>query len=309
MKNNANNLRELSRAQGASQSLNYKTLGHSPMTISISSGKGGVGKTVAAVHLAYAWQKNGYRVLLLDGDFGLANVDVLLDLRAKYNIFDLLENNVETKDLILEGPAGMHVIPSGSGIHKLVDLDDIQRAELFDQLDQLANNYDIFLIDTGAGIAKSVVHLNLAAQFNLIVTTPEPHAITDAYAMIKVLSEHNHNGKISLLVNLVNSEPEALKIYERISDVAGKFLNQKVDYAGHILKDPQIQSLIMKKQTISNLTQHTISGQLANSIARKIVDVYEQSETGNFNFVEKLLERRTDSFEQFDSERMRTNTL
>ncbi len=260
-----------------------------PFTLSITSGKGGVGKTVTSINLAHSFQRMGYRVLLLDGDFGLANIDILLNMRAQKNIFDVIEGHCEIADIILEGPSNIHVIPSGSGIYKIAELPAYQRYELFHQLQSISKHYDIFMIDTGAGIAPSVIHLNNATQCNLIVTTPEPHAITDAYAMIKVITESNYDANLFLLPNLVHSEAEGVKIHQRISEVVDKYLHKKIKYIGCIPLDPQLQSNIMKKTVVSEKSQHTISGQAAVKLAALLIEIHKETTLCEFDFAEQLL--------------------
>ena len=170
-------------------------------SLSIGSGKGGVGKTLTIVNLAMAVSHMGLKVLILDGDFGLANVDVVLGLQGQYHVQDVLAGFVSLDEIILQGPNGISLIPSGSGVSELNHLSYTQKQMLFQKILHLGMEFDFLLIDTGAGINENVLHLNSISDSRLIVTTPEPHAITDAYALIKVLAEKEGVIKLNDLGN------------------------------------------------------------------------------------------------------------
>lgn len=196
--------------------------------ISIASGKGGVGKTLTTVNLAIAARRMGLRVLILDGDFGLANVDIVLGLQARYNINDIFENEASMNEIILEGPLGIKIIPSGSGIMQLTQLSYLQRILLLEQVEKIDEFFDVMLIDTGAGVSDTVLNLNAISDEILVVTTPEPHSMTDAYAFIKIMTEKYGKKHINLLVNNTRSIDEGLKIASKISEVAKEFLDLKL---------------------------------------------------------------------------------
>lgn len=238
-----------------------------PLIISVTSGKGGVGKTLTSVNLAIAARKMGKSVLILDGDLGLANVDVVLGLTARHNINDVLDDIVPLKDIVLEGPLGIRVIPSGSGITKLSALTAAQKITLKDKLSSLNEQPDILIIDTGAGISENVLHFNSSADKIIVVTTPEPHAMTDAYALIKVMSEECRRKRFQLLINQVRSEDEAIKVFSRIADVAKRFLSANIEYAGHVPMDLQVQRNVMLRRAASESASMTVAGQAWNEIA------------------------------------------
>jgi flagellar biosynthesis protein FlhG len=240
--------------------------------ISVTSGKGGVGKTLTTVNVAVAARRLGLSVLILDGDLGLANVDVVLGLKARYNIRDVLDGHASLKDIIVEGPLGIAVIPSGSGVSSLTQLSYAQKQQILAEIAALDGHYDLLLIDTGAGISDNVVHLNRAAQKMVVVTTPEPHALTDAYALIKVMAEEHGVKSPNLLVNMARGEGEALKVYERIAEVARRFLNINVNYLGHVPHDPQVPKSVMQRRAASEQSTFTVSGQAWNSGARKLLN-------------------------------------
>lgn len=259
------------------QDVKKKKFVDEPLVFSVTSGKGGVGKTLTTINLAVAARHLGLKVLVFDGDLGLANVDVVLGLQARYNIRDVLDGNAGISDIILKGPLDVDVIPSGSGISSLSQLSFAQKQILRDSVRSIEKNYDVILIDTGAGISDNVLHFNLAADFIVVVTTPEPHAMTDAYALIKVLNEYEQKKKILLLVNQVRSAQEGTKVYERISEVATRFIEAKIDYLGHVPFDPQVGKNILQRCVASEKTSCTVSGQAWNRLARELFhDVPQQ---------------------------------
>ena len=237
--------------------------------ITVTSGKGGVGKTLTTVNFAMAARKMGLSVLVLDGDLGLANVDIVLGLQARYNIRDVLDGNISLKEIIVDGPLGIRVIPSGSGISSLSSLSYTQKQHILAEVEQLDEQPDIFLIDTGAGISSTVTHFNQAADQVIVVTTPEPHAMTDAYAMIKVLSEEYGVRSVNLLVNQARTADEAQKVFDRLTDVANRFLKVEILYLGSVPNDPQVQRSVMQRRAASESSTLTVAGQAWNQIARK----------------------------------------
>ena len=240
--------------------------------ISIASGKGGVGKTLTTVHTAYSIASRGKRVLIFDADFGMANVDVVLGITPKYNINDVIDSDREIEEVILRGPMGIDVIPSGSGNFELSNLTYVQRLGLLEKLSRLKNDYDVLIIDTGAGISSSVIHMNAIADKTIVVTTSEPHAMTDGYGFIKVLSEKNSNHPMGLVVNSVKSEAEGLKVYNSISEVARRFLNRSIIDLGSVPFDPQMKRALMARKVINESTLNSISGQAWHRVVGRILD-------------------------------------
>lgn len=240
--------------------------------ISIASGKGGVGKTITTVQLALSARRQNKRVLILDGDLGMANVDVVLGLRPRYNINDVIEGGVELQDIILQGPMGINLIPTGSGLASLANLSLSHRISLLDQLDEISKDYDIIIIDTGAGISETVMHLNSVSDEVLVVTTPEPHAMTDAYAFIKVMSESYKAQKLNLIVNQAVNKNHGLKVAQRITDVVSRFLGAEINVAGVVPHDDLVTRTVMNQTAGSDLTAHSRSGQAWNEIALKIFE-------------------------------------
>src|SRR3989440_4318703 len=188
--------------------------------IAITSGKGGVGKSNIAVNLAIKLAGAGKDVVLLDADLGLANADVLCNIDLPSNLAHVIARKKELSEVIVQGPGGFRLIGGASGLARMADLSDVDRQRLVDALGELEHEADVILIDTGAGISPNVLAFARAADHVLVVTTPEPTAITDAYAVIKVISRDGNERRVSLLVNQVQSPAEARVVYERISKVA-----------------------------------------------------------------------------------------
>ncbi|MEY4632369.1 MAG: hypothetical protein RIQ81_2489 [Pseudomonadota bacterium] len=243
--------------------------------IAVSSGKGGVGKTLTSVNLAAAAARHGQRTLIIDGDLGLANVDVLLGLRAENSIFEFLTGRLTLDDVAVRGPLGITVMPAGSGIAAMQNLDTSSRDRLLDALAAYAAAFDAVIIDTGAGISETVIALNRMASTNLVVTTPEPHAITDAYALIKVLSECEDIPVIAVAVNQARSEEEGRRVFDRLCEVAAKFLSAKLVYAGSIPVDSSVTKGVMARRTLTENTQGTLAGQAWTQCFHRLASSYD----------------------------------
>ncbi len=271
---------------------------NSPTVVTITSGKGGVGKTLTTVNLAIAARRMGQSVLIFDGDLGLANVDVVLGLTARYNIRDVLDGNAELKDIVVEGPLGIDLIPSGSGISSLTRLSPAKKQQILDQIERLEESYDLLLIDTGAGISENVVHFARAADETVVVTTPEPHAMTDAYALIKVLAEEHDVKSFSLLVNQTRTPEEGLKVSDRIAEVAMRFLNVRVHHLGNVPSDPQVPKSVMQRRAASEQSTFTIAGQAWNQAARKLLGetAFSQKNANVQDFWRAVLLEQASSF-------------
>jgi flagellar biosynthesis protein FlhG len=224
----------------------------------ITSGKGGVGKSNIAVNLSIALSQAGKRVVLLDADLGLANADVLCNVDVRSNLAHVVARQKELKDVMVDAPGGFKLIGGASGLAKMADLSDLDRQRLIRALAELETQVDVIIIDTGAGISPSVLSFTRAADHVLVVTTPEPTAITDAYAAIKVLVKSTDptpgepsavpDRRISLLVNQAFTELEAAQVYERVSKVARQFLNVAVFDAGFVPRD-DVVSMAVRSRT------------------------------------------------------------
>src|SRR4051794_22614784 len=217
--------------------------------IAVTSGKGGVGKSNVSVNLAIQFAAAGKKVVLLDADLGLANADVLCNLDLPANLSHVIARKKELREVMVKAPGGFYLIGGASGLARMADLEEIDRQRIVDSLAELEQQADVILIDTGAGISPNVLSFTRAADHVLVVTTPEPTAITDAYAVIKVISrepaehgapaqtQYDPGRQISLLVNQVRSAAEARIVYDRIAKVAKQFLNVRIQDAGFVMHD------------------------------------------------------------------------
>lgn len=216
--------------------------------IAVTSGKGGVGKSNIAVNLAIQFAAAGRNVVLLDADLGLANADVLCNVDLPYNLSHVIARKKELNEVMVKVPGGFQLIGGASGLARMADLSDDDRQRLIDSLAELERTTDIILIDTGAGISPNVLQFTRAADHVMVVTTTEPTAITDAYAVIKVISRDDAPRRISLLVNQARSQAEAEVVQDRIAKVAKQFLNVSVLDAGYVPADEQV-SLAVRRRT------------------------------------------------------------
>ncbi len=263
----------------------------SPRVISVTSGKGGVGKTNVVVNLALAFSRLGKRVLVLDADLGLANIDVLLGLVPKYTIEHFFGREKNLSEILIEGPGGMRILPASSGVSSLVDLNESQKLFLLEEVDVLAEEIDVLLIDTGAGISSNVLYFNMAAQESIVVVTPEPTAMTDAYALIKVLSTHCEKKHFMMLVNFVSDEEEAKRVFRKISKVADRFLKSlSIDYLGFIPFDEKLPMAVKHQRPVLDLFPKASSSRRFEDIASTLFRRPTSArETGGIQFFWKRL--------------------
>lgn len=215
--------------------------------IAITSGKGGVGKSNIAVNLAIRMAQSGKQVALLDADLGLANADVLCNVDLKWNLSHLISRKRNLQDVMIQTPGGFYLIGGASGLAKMADLTDQDRQRILDSLAELESMFDVLIIDTGAGINANVLCFTRAADHVLIVTTPEPTAITDAYAVAKVMIRDGQERQMSLVVNQVRSAAEGRAVYERISKVARQFLGIGIYDAGCIFADDNVALAVRRR--------------------------------------------------------------
>ena len=212
-------------------------------TLSISSGKGGVGKTTLTVNLAYTLAEMGKKVLILDGDIGLANIDIFLGIRPQKTLEDFFSHGESLENILVKAHKNIHVIPSSSGLTDLKSIDVYKRKMLMDEVSMLNNTYDYLLVDTASGIDDNVQYLNSSVQDVLVVVTPEPASMADAYALMKVLHLNKKVSRFSMVANKVLGEKEAKDIYTRINKVTGRFLNINLSYLGYIPLDPKLRQV------------------------------------------------------------------
>ncbi len=251
--------------------------------IAITSGKGGVGKSNVAVNLAIRFAKSGKDVVLLDADLGLANADVLCNVDLPANLSHVIARKRELRDVLVHAPGGFRLIGGASGLARMADLTDDDRRRLLDSLADLEHQADLILIDTGAGISPNVLSFTRAADHVLVVTTPEPTAITDAYAVIKVVSRDAGTRRISLLVNQARSPAEGRVVYDRIARVAKQFLAATVFDAGHVMADEAVPTAVRRRTPFLLSTPNCPAGLCITRLAMRLEQgVTPERESGGF---------------------------
>ena len=249
-----------------------KTSGHgsNPSVISITSGKGGVGKTNIAANLAYVLAKMKKRTLIFDADCGLANIDLILGLTPAYNLYHVLKGEKTLRETIIDGPGGIKILPASSGIQEMATLSMEQKLLLQDEFKALQSPPDFLLIDTSAGITENVMYFNLVATQTIVVVTPEPTSLTDAYALIKILFRQHAKKRFSLLVNMVKSQDEAKEVYLRLAQATNHFLNLAIEHLGHVLYDENMPKAVKQQRLLAEIHPASPSVQCLWNVAEKL---------------------------------------
>lgn len=241
--------------------------------LAVSSGKGGVGKTNIVANLAYALAKRSRKVLVVDADLGLNNIDILLGLAPKFHIGHVLSGEKNVEEIIVEGPAGIRVLPAGDGLQELTQLDSEKKVMLMDELDRVSIGYDFLIFDTGAGISANVTYFCSAAHETLLIATTEPTSLTDVYALIKTLYSKHAQKHFRIIINSVASEREAQLVFRNLAAVTDRFLpNVSLEYLGFILSDPNVPKAVRQQKAFMELYPYAKASQCVNQLAQKLVD-------------------------------------
>ena len=219
-------------------------------TIAITSGKGGVGKTNIAVNFGLALANQGKRVLIFDADLGLANVDILFGYSCQHTLADVIENRKQLTEILVDAPDGVKILPASSGVLRLERLSMSQLASLADAMERLSNRFDVLLIDTGAGMTDSVLFFSSIADEVLLVTTPEPTAITDGYALLKILANEYDVKSLVLLVNEVLDNKEAHTVHKKLAAVSEKNLGTKIKFGTGVMKDTWLEKAVRERKPV-----------------------------------------------------------
>jgi flagellar biosynthesis protein FlhG len=253
--------------------------------ISVTSGKGGVGKSNVVSNLAIALSAQGKKVLLIDADLGLGNLDVLLGLSPVYNLNHVLNGDKSIMDILIDGPAGIKIIPAGSGVQELTSLGQHEKLKLLDELDMLEEQFDILIVDTEAGISENVTYFTVAAQEIFVVVTPEPTSITDAYALIKLLATRYSEHHFKVLVNMAKDSEDALEVFRKLANVAGRFLDISLDYLGCVVKDEKVVDAVKRQKAVTELFPDSEAAQCFATIAKRVIENKRQNRVkGNIQF-------------------------
>lgn len=263
-------------------------------TITVASGKGGVGKTNIVANLAIALRQMGKEVLVFDADLGLSNIDVVLNLAPKYNIQHVLSGEKTLAEVIIEGPYGIKILPATSGVQEITSLDEFQQMMLVEAFDAYEGDIDVLLVDSAAGISANVAFFCSAAQEIVVVTSPEPTALTDAYALIKVLYTSYQEKHFRVIVNSVRDQAEALDVFKKLSMAAERFLSISLDYLGFIPFDDSLRKSVRMQKAVVERFPMSPSARQLKEIASRLNSEEISAEKGSIQFFwNALLKGRT----------------
>jgi flagellar biosynthesis protein FlhG len=239
--------------------------------LAVVGGKGGVGKTHVAASLAYSWSTSGDRVLLVDADLGMGNVEILLGLRPRFDIGDAMAGRCSLEDVVIEGPGGVHVLPASSGSHELSTLATAERLRLVAALTHLGHGYQHVILDVGAGIGPLVLFFQGLAARTLLVTSPEPTALTDAYAFVKVAHRINGTARFQLLVNQSRDANEAVQAKRVLEDLARRFLGVAIDDFGAIPFDVAVGQAVRMQHVVVDAKPEAPAAHALERLARALL--------------------------------------
>lgn len=255
--------------------------------ITVTSGKGGVGKSNFVVNLGVFLQSKGKKVLIFDADLGMGNDDVLMGLYPKNNIFDIIFTDLTLKDIIIEGSNGVSLIPAGTGLNKIEELTDEQRSTFLDKLEHL-NEFDYILMDTGAGVNKDILAFISASEELIIITTPEPTSLTDAYSLIKATDYFKLKSKAKVIVNKAFTTEEGIETYNKFNRAVSKFLKIKVEYLGCIIDDKKLVQSVRQQKPFVLLYPNCEASKCIESIAMKLIGQDTVSSAGAKGLFKRL---------------------
>ncbi len=260
-----------------------------PKIIAVTSGKGGVGKTNVVGNLSVSLSELGKKIVVLDADFGLANIDVLLGLTPRYHLGHVLFGNKSLTEIMVQGPKGIRIIPASSGLQRMSELTLAQRNHLVESFTHLDSDTDYFIIDTAAGISRNVIHFLLAAQEVVVVSAPEPTAIVDAYAVIKIILVEDPKKPIQVLINSVENAEDAHEVFCQINSVVKRFLNREIDYLGHIERDSHVPQAVRSQMLVTHRYPNAPASRCFRDLARRIAQQDNSDRSADGLVWEKLL--------------------
>ena len=280
-------------AAAAEETVSAVKKDHNTRIIAITSGKGGVGKTNISVNMAIAYAQLGKKVILIDGDLGMANVNVLLNIVPQYNLMHVINKKKTMKEIIMDTEFGIKFIAGANGFSKIANL-SVEELEYFAKQFSALGNADIIIIDTGAGIANNVLQFVAAADEVFVVTTPEPTAITDAYGIIKIITTEivDRTVNIKLIVNRVHSPDEGKRISERIITIVGQFLGYKIEYLGCIPEDPLVQASVIRQKPFIIVNPTSKPAVYLKHIVGRIEKTEPEFNEGVSSFLKKFLSKK-----------------
>lgn len=265
---------------------------HGPVKVlAVTGGKGGVGKTNLSVNMSLALAEMGRRVVLMDADLGLANVDVLLGLHAEYTLADVLNGSRTLREVLVRGPGGMKVVPASSGVQEMASLSPQEHAALIHAFSDLGEQIDVLVVDTAAGISDTVISFVRAAQEAVIVVCDEPSSITDAYALIKLLNIEHNMFRFRVVANMTRTTQEGQNLFNKLSTVCERFLDVSLQYLGHIPFDENVRKAVQNRKALLEYAPRSKAAQAIRSIAQKVDEWPVQRDArGHLEFfIERLL--------------------
>lgn len=239
-------------------------------TISITSGKGGVGKTTLTANLALSLAARGQKVLILDGDLGLANVDIFFGVRPTGNVHDVLMGHKSMREILCDLGGGIQLLPGGSGLPELQTMNNFQRRALLEAVAELPHDFDWMIVDTAPGISENVLYLNAAADETAVVITPDPASFADAYALIKLLHQRHRKNRFRLVCNQVRDANEGFALYRKFQDVVTRFLDVSLDDWGSIPHDPLLRQANQQQRLILRQDVRAQSARAIESLSARI---------------------------------------
>lgn len=265
--------------------------GRPVQVIAVTGGKGGVGKSNISVNLSIALAELNRRVVLLDADLGLANVDVLLGLKATHNLADVLSGECSLQEVMVTGPSGIKIVPASSGVQQMVSLGDREHAALIHAFSDISDQVDVLVIDTAAGISDSVVSFVRASNEILVVVCDEPSSITDAYALIKLLNTEHDVFRFRIVANMTRTTQEGSKLFSKLNAVCQRFLDVSLQYVGHIPFDENVRKAVQKQVPLLDYSPRCKASQALRTLAQKLDELPPPSQAnGQLQFfVERLL--------------------
>ncbi|MCC5810629.1 MAG: MinD/ParA family protein [Ectothiorhodospiraceae bacterium] len=259
--------------------------------IAVTSGKGGVGKSSVSVNLSVALARSGSRVMLMDADLGLANIDVLLGISPRYNLSHVIDGEASLEEVLVEGPEGILIVPASSGTKRMAELGPAENAGLINSFSELNHDLDYLIIDTAAGIADSVISFARAAREVLVVALDEPSSITDAYALIKVLNRDYGLRRAHVVANMVSGNRQGQELFDKLARVTGRYLDVTMDFLGSIPADESLRKAVQRQKAVVSAYPGSPSGRAFVELARRVdrLPLPEEAEGHLEFFLERLV--------------------
>jgi flagellar biosynthesis protein FlhG len=282
MEDQAEKLREIMRKKEGSAESPRDREGRKSRIVTVSSGKGGVGKTNLSVNMALAYARMGKKVVVMDADLGLANVNIMLGMTPRYNLYHVIKKQKTIREILVDTDYGISIVAGASGFSQIANLSEEERQNFIEGMDTLTTA-DIVIIDTGAGVSSNVLDFIAAADDAVIVTTPEPTAITDAYGIIKIIATEleSLDMGLKLVVNRARGAADAKKVADRVTSIAGQFLNLRVDYLGFIYEDSSVIQAVVRQKPFMVVDPKCKASQCVQHIVDRL-EKTEVRETGGF---------------------------